>query len=110
MIGCRLLRLSPTIGYFTQGREAVSVCFNYSVVGGCMDVEHTPTTKNTPAKTATGMVCRTTRSGPVMVPIRPRPMKKWEMRCSTTARGFTIGRRISAPSPSSVLIIERSVS
>jgi hypothetical protein len=33
---------------------------------------------------------------------RASPMTKCDMRCSTTAVAFTTGRRISAPSPSSV--------
>ena len=69
-----------------------------------------PTVKNTPANTAAGMVCSTINNGPVMVPIIPRPMTKCETRCSTTATGLVIERRISAPSPSAVAIRSRSVS
>ena len=59
-----------------------------------------PTMKKTPANTAAGMVCRTIRRGPVMVPIMARPIRKWEMRCSTTAVAVMMGWRISVPSDS----------
>lgn len=59
-----------------------------------------PTMKKTPANTAAGMVCRTIRRGPVMVPIMARPIRKWEMRCSITAVGVMMGRQISVPSDS----------
>lgn len=56
------------------------------------------------------MVCSTVSSGPVMVPISARPIKKWETRCSTTAVALTTGRRISVPAPSAVGMIFSSVS
>jgi hypothetical protein len=37
---------------------------------------HTPTTKNTPAKTAAGIVCNTVSKGPVIVPQIAMPIKK----------------------------------
>lgn len=70
----------------------------------------TPTMKNTPAKTADGIVCKTIRSGPVMVPMIAKAMRKCDIRCSTTAVALTTGRRISDPSPSSVEMIWTSVS
>lgn len=70
----------------------------------------TPTTKNTPAKTALGIVWRTMRIGPVIEPMIARPIRKCEIRCSTTAVALTTGRRISVPSPSSVEMMRRSVS
>jgi hypothetical protein len=69
----------------------------------------TPTTKKTPANKAVGMVWSTTRRGPVMVPMRARPMRKWEMRCSTTAFARVKGSRISF-SPSAVRMVFTSVS
>jgi hypothetical protein len=72
--------------------------------------ERTPTTKKTPANRAAGMVCKTLRRGPVMVPIKASPMTKCEMRCSTTAVARTMPRRISVSSPSDVGITFSSVS
>lgn len=69
----------------------------------------TPTTKKTPQKIARGIVCRTVRRGPVIVPMMPSPMRKCEIRCSITFDALTIGRRISFPSSSSVAITWRLV-
>ncbi len=75
--------------------------------GSYEGVERTPTTKNTPAKRDRGMVCRTMRSGPVIVPSIARPIKKCEMRCSTTLEAIICCSLIS--SPSSVLTIFNSL-
>lgn len=66
--------------------------------------ELTPTTKNTPANTAAGMVCSTASSGPVMVPINNNPIRKCVTLCSTTAFARTTGVLISpGPVPSEAL-------
>lgn len=66
-------------------------------VGSYAGVERTPTTKNTPAKRDRGMVCRTMRSGPVIVPSIARPIRKCEMRCSTTLVAIICCSLISSP-------------
>jgi hypothetical protein len=69
-----------------------------------------PTIKKMPANTAAGIVCKTISRGRVIVPIMARPMRKCEIRCSTTAVAFMVGRRIEASSEDVVWIMCRSVS
>jgi len=66
-----------------------------------------PTTKKTPAKSASGIRCSTVNSGPVMVPMMAKPITKCDMRCSATLSAMIFCERIS--DPSSVLVTSSSL-